>query len=182
MRIGELARHAEVNIQTLRFYEREGLLPAPLRSGSGYRIYEISDLERVRFIATSWITRSVLVRARRMRPADSPTSVLRAMSTGQDIRAVVYVNSVADGKLSGTLLQRENDTVYRQPAADSGSELEAALTTKTVVVMGRPQDIVPGAVVQVAGILDHSHILHTNQIVILTGYLRVEQKRGERGE
>ena len=50
MRIGELARHAEVNIQTLRFYEREGLLPAPLRSGSGYRIYEISDLERVRFI------------------------------------------------------------------------------------------------------------------------------------
>lgn len=50
MRIGELARHAEVNIQTLRFYEREGLLPAPLRSGSGYGIYEISDLERVRFI------------------------------------------------------------------------------------------------------------------------------------
>lgn len=133
-------------------------------------------------IATSWITRSVLVRARRMRPADSSTSVLRAMSTGQDIRAVVYVNSVADGKLRGTLLQRENDTVYRQLAADSGSELEAVLTTKTVFVMGRPQDIVPGAVVQVAGILDHSHILHTNQIVILTGYLRVEQKRGERGE
>jgi MerR family transcriptional regulator, copper efflux regulator len=50
MRIGELARHAEVNIQTLRFYEREGLLPTPFRSGSGYRIYEISDLERVRFI------------------------------------------------------------------------------------------------------------------------------------
>jgi MerR family transcriptional regulator, copper efflux regulator len=50
MRIGELARHAEVNIQTLRFYEREGLLPTPFRSSSGYRIYEISDLERVRFI------------------------------------------------------------------------------------------------------------------------------------
>ena len=50
MRIGELARHAGVNIQTLRFYEREGLLRAPLRSPSGYRSYEVTDLERVRFI------------------------------------------------------------------------------------------------------------------------------------
>jgi MerR family copper efflux transcriptional regulator len=50
MRIGELARHAAVNIQTLRFYEREGLLRAPVRSASGYRSYEVGDLERVRFI------------------------------------------------------------------------------------------------------------------------------------
>lgn len=50
MRIGELARQAGVNIQTLRFYEREGLLRAPLRSASGYRSYEECDLERVRFI------------------------------------------------------------------------------------------------------------------------------------
>jgi MerR family transcriptional regulator, copper efflux regulator len=50
MRIGELAARAEVNIQTVRFYEREGLLRAPARSASGYRSYEDSDLERVRFI------------------------------------------------------------------------------------------------------------------------------------
>jgi MerR family copper efflux transcriptional regulator len=50
MRIGELARQADVNIQTLRFYEREGLLRAPVRSPSGYRSYELADLERVRFI------------------------------------------------------------------------------------------------------------------------------------
>lgn len=50
MRIGELARNADVNIQTLRFYEREGLLRAPQRSASGYRSYQPSDLERVRFI------------------------------------------------------------------------------------------------------------------------------------
>jgi len=50
MRIGQLAARAEVNIQTLRFYEREGLLRAPLRTASGYRTYEQSDLERVRFI------------------------------------------------------------------------------------------------------------------------------------
>jgi DNA-binding transcriptional MerR regulator len=50
MRIGELAARAEVNIQTLRFYEREGLLLRPVRTASGYRSYAERDLERVRFI------------------------------------------------------------------------------------------------------------------------------------
>src|SRR5580700_4515293 len=50
MLIGELARKAAVNIQTIRFYEREGLLPAPSRNSSGYRRYENGDLERVTFI------------------------------------------------------------------------------------------------------------------------------------
>ena len=50
MLIGELARHASVNIQTIRFYEREGLLPVPSRNNSGYRHYEAGDLERVTFI------------------------------------------------------------------------------------------------------------------------------------
>lgn len=50
MRIGELAARAEVNIQTLRFYEREGLLWPPARTVSGYRSYTDRDLEQVRFI------------------------------------------------------------------------------------------------------------------------------------
>ena len=50
MLIGELARKATVNIQTIRFYEREGLLPVPSRNNSGYRRYEAGDLERVTFI------------------------------------------------------------------------------------------------------------------------------------
>lgn len=50
MHIGELARSAQVNVQTIRFYERQGLLPRPLRSPAGYRCYEARDLERVIFI------------------------------------------------------------------------------------------------------------------------------------
>jgi DNA-binding transcriptional MerR regulator len=50
MRIGELAARAEVNIQTVRFYEREGLLRAPVRTASGYRSYAESDLERLHFV------------------------------------------------------------------------------------------------------------------------------------
>ena len=50
MRTGELARNAGVNLQTIRFYEREGLLPKPARTVSGYRSYHENDLERVIFI------------------------------------------------------------------------------------------------------------------------------------
>ena len=50
MRIGELARRVGVNIQTLRFYEREGLLRKPPRTAKGYRVYSATDFERLRFI------------------------------------------------------------------------------------------------------------------------------------
>jgi len=50
MRISELAKLASVNVQTLRFYEREGLLPKPARTGSGYREYARRDVDRVQFI------------------------------------------------------------------------------------------------------------------------------------
>jgi len=50
VRIGEIAAQAAVNVQTLRYYERRGLLPPPPRRGSGYRDYDATATERVRFI------------------------------------------------------------------------------------------------------------------------------------
>jgi DNA-binding transcriptional MerR regulator len=50
MRISDVARAAAVNIQTLRYYERRGLLPDPSRRPSGYRDYEPETVQRVRFI------------------------------------------------------------------------------------------------------------------------------------
>ncbi|MCX7960320.1 MAG: Cd(II)/Pb(II)-responsive transcriptional regulator [Burkholderiales bacterium] len=50
MRIGELARRAGVDVQTVRYYEREGLLDAPARTPSGYRAYGPAHLERLRFV------------------------------------------------------------------------------------------------------------------------------------
>ncbi|MGQ0646483.1 MAG: MerR family transcriptional regulator [Gemmatimonadaceae bacterium] len=50
MRIGEAATKAAVNVQTLRYYERVGLLPAPARQSSGYRAYDLQTVRRVRFI------------------------------------------------------------------------------------------------------------------------------------
>ncbi|MDT8342642.1 MAG: MerR family DNA-binding protein [Longimicrobiales bacterium] len=50
LRIGALAEAAGVGVETLRFYEREGLLPDPPRTGSGYRRYPPDAVRRVRFI------------------------------------------------------------------------------------------------------------------------------------
>lgn len=50
LRIGEVARLAKVNVQTLRFYEREGLLPTPKRRASGIREYSPDVITLVRFI------------------------------------------------------------------------------------------------------------------------------------
>ena len=50
LKTGELARQAGVNVETLRFYEREGLLPEPPRRTSGYREYPPDTVQRIRFI------------------------------------------------------------------------------------------------------------------------------------
>lgn len=50
MTTGELAEGAGVNVQTVRYYERRGLLPEPPRTDAGYRQYGPSDLRRLRFI------------------------------------------------------------------------------------------------------------------------------------
>jgi MerR family mercuric resistance operon transcriptional regulator len=48
--IGQLAKQANVNLETIRYYERRGLIPEPPRSVSGYRQYSADDLQRTRFI------------------------------------------------------------------------------------------------------------------------------------
>jgi Hg(II)-responsive transcriptional regulator len=50
MWISQTAREAGVNAQTLRYYERRGLLPRPPRRGSGYREYPADAVRIVRFI------------------------------------------------------------------------------------------------------------------------------------
>ncbi len=45
-----LAKNADVGVESIRFYERKGLLPRPARTPSGYRQYSPEDARRVRFI------------------------------------------------------------------------------------------------------------------------------------
>jgi MerR family copper efflux transcriptional regulator len=50
MKIGEIARRSGVGIETIRFYEREGLLQEPRRRPSGYRQYDEATLDRLEYI------------------------------------------------------------------------------------------------------------------------------------
>lgn len=53
MKIGELARRAGVGVDTVRYYERLGLLPAPRRKPSGYRAYTLADVSRLQFVCSA---------------------------------------------------------------------------------------------------------------------------------
>ena len=50
LKVGDVAMRAGVNLQTIRYYEREGLLPSPPRLASGYRAFPEGAVLRVRFI------------------------------------------------------------------------------------------------------------------------------------
>jgi len=50
LKVGEVAKQADVNLQTIHYYERRGLLPKPPRTGSNYRAYPEDAVLRVRFI------------------------------------------------------------------------------------------------------------------------------------
>jgi MerR family mercuric resistance operon transcriptional regulator len=50
IQIGELSRRTGCNIETIRYYERIALLPAPVRSAGRYRVYDTTDVRRLAFI------------------------------------------------------------------------------------------------------------------------------------
>ncbi len=51
--IGRLSRHTGVNIETIRYYEHIGLLPAPARTQGGHRSYDLDAARRLNFIKRS---------------------------------------------------------------------------------------------------------------------------------
>ncbi len=53
MKIGELANSCDVPTQTIRFYEKRGLLPEPTRLPNGYRSYDHTSAEQITFIRRS---------------------------------------------------------------------------------------------------------------------------------
>jgi DNA-binding transcriptional MerR regulator len=49
LKIGDVARRAGITVDAVRFYERRGVLPLPVRRASGYRQYSEATIERIRF-------------------------------------------------------------------------------------------------------------------------------------
>lgn len=78
MTIGRLAEAARVNIDTIRYYERNGLMPKPSRRPSGYREYAASDADRLRFI----------LRAKHLGFTLAEIGELLSLSADRDVRGV----------------------------------------------------------------------------------------------
>lgn len=51
--ISEVAKKSKVNIETVRYYERRRLIPEPPRTESGYRVFSLEIVERIKFIKRS---------------------------------------------------------------------------------------------------------------------------------
>jgi DNA-binding transcriptional MerR regulator len=82
-----------VNIDTVRYYEREGLLPKAQRLSSGYRVYDESDLKRLRFVKRAKALGFTLIEIRELlelsdhRDDDMATLKTVAMGKIADIKA-----------------------------------------------------------------------------------------------
>lgn len=121
MKIGELANRAGVQVETVRFYERSGLMPPPPRRASGYREYDNLDVQRLRFVLRTKALGFSLVEIRDL-------LALSAKADGADTN----VKASAEAKLAEiearlVQLTEIRDTLQAlvgcaQPRASAGSE------------------------------------------------------------
>ncbi|WP_153505721.1 heavy metal-responsive transcriptional regulator [Cumulibacter manganitolerans] len=113
MLIGQLADAAELAAQTIRFYEREGLLPVPARGANGYRHYGDAALNRLTFIRAAQAAGLTLGEIR---------SIVELREEG-DVPCT-HVTSLLSAKLADVRVRRrELDTL--------ASELERLLNRST---------------------------------------------------
>jgi Cd(II)/Pb(II)-responsive transcriptional regulator len=89
MKIGELAAAAQTQVETVRYYEREGLLPPAPRTAGNYRVYGSQHLERLAFV-------------RRCRSLDMPLDEVRELLRAKDApRATcATVNALIDAHIA----------------------------------------------------------------------------------
>src|SRR5205814_4292325 len=103
MRVGEVAARAGVNVETIRYYERRGLLPAPERAPSGHRRY---DEETVRFLRAikeaqevGFTLAEIAEHLRASHSSGSPSEALR-------VRMAEKIDEI-DTRIAGLLRMRE---------------------------------------------------------------------------
>jgi len=83
LKIGEVSKRSGIGIETLRFYEKSGLLDKPKRTDSGYRMYDAKVLERLAFIKQAQVLGFSLEEIKRIidekRAGQSPCAEVREL-------------------------------------------------------------------------------------------------------
>ena len=128
MKIGEFARRAGVPIDTVRYYERNGLLPEPARRASGYRDYGDADLARLRFVVRAKARGFALAEVR-----DLAGLVQDAGAGAADLRAIAQARRAqVDAKLDE--LVRLRDALDAVIAACPGAGPVSACPIRAAIV------------------------------------------------
>lgn len=111
LKIGELARLAKVSQDTLRFYEKHGLMQASARSSAGYRLYSADDVQRIQFILSAKEVGFTL----------NEIHELLALEVTRDEKSCEDVKRLVDDKLA-TVVQRINELKRIQQSLQSLSD------------------------------------------------------------
>ena len=143
IKISELSKEVGCPVQTIRFYEQQGLLPAPARTGGNYRSYTSSHVGRLRFIRHCRSLDMTLDEIRRLlRLRDSPqescadVNALLDKHIGQVARRIGELQALETHltdlrRLCGEAMSAQNCAILRELAgrATVGSDPPAAIAT-----------------------------------------------------
>ena len=119
--IGALSGRSGVNIETIRYYERIGLLPAPPRSQGGHRLYGGDSLKRLVFIRRSRELGFTLAETR---------NLLGLMGGGQtcgEVQALVFTHLTAIQKKIGDLQRMERALAETAARCEGGNTPECPI-------------------------------------------------------
>jgi hypothetical protein len=106
-----------------------------------------------------------------MSAAASDEKQFAQAAPGTSTKIVMEISeSASDGTAKGRVLQKKTEEIYTRTA----SNVTLRWTAQTKVVMGKEADIHTGAVVHVTGTVRNDHAIQAEQVVILTGYVKVQ--------
>jgi len=124
MQIGELAQKVGSQPETVRYYERLGLLPAPQRTVGNYRLYDEEHLERLRFIRNCRVIGMTLDEVRRLlHYCDRPESACPEISHLLDTHITRLGERLRDLHRLEEHLRELRSCCGRQPAVVDGGVL-----------------------------------------------------------
>ena len=121
-KIGELATAGGCQVETIRYYEREGLLPQPARSAGKYRLYGAEHVDRLTFIRHCRSLGMSLIDVRRLLHfKDAPEEKCNEVNLLLDTHIAQIAGRMAELKnLQEQMLELRSHCSQNQPAKDCG--------------------------------------------------------------
>lgn len=122
LKIGELAIRLDVPVETIRYYEKEGLLPSPARTAGNYRLFDYTAVERLAFIRNCRTLGITLDEVRTLlRAKDSPDAECGSVNRLVDAHIAQIDAHIAElERLKGSLLALRTRCGPARHARDCG--------------------------------------------------------------